>query len=371
MLKSMQSADEQADEGVIIGQLRKFPLAGIILATVSGVIFATANFCVSLLPHVHPFTVLITRSIIQLLVFVPAAIFSESSIFGVRGERLTLYINGAIGAIAIGAAYSAFQVMPLGDASTIVQSMPVFATLLACLFLNESCKAFQVVMVIMTCGGVIVISQPKIFSIDEIDITVNQDAMVRSNLRLEGTVFALTAALALGVSFTLMRKLQKTPAGVTIIWLSLMSIVLALTHSAVLHLLFQTQFKFAASFSRSEWSLLLANGVCGVFAQLTLTIALKIEEAGLTSIARSSDIVVAYIYQILYLSQPLESTSVVGSALILTCVIASALAKLKQPRWSRDTDRLECHDKEVGAESQIIIPIGYHCQPNYASLGCL
>ncbi|KAI1289667.1 Solute carrier family 35 member G1 [Halotydeus destructor] len=384
MSENKKLADDYADDGHLVAKLRKHPLAGISLATMAGIIFGTANYCVSLLQDVDPLTVLISRSLIQLMVFTPVAIFSGSSISGAKGERKYLYVNGVIGAIAVGSSYSAFQMMPLGDATTIVQSMLVWTTIFACVFLKEPCGPFQVVVVIVTFGGILLLSQPTFAMKEAVAMgnhwgleTINytslkffldrQGNMVAVIPNLVGITCALIASFGLGVSFILMRKLQKTPAGVTIIWMSIMSVVLSVMSLSVRYIIFQSEVTWRDSFSIKEWLLLLANGVCGVFAQLTLTVALKIEDASLTSIGRSSDIVIAYMFQVLSLSQPLKLTSMIGATLVLLCVIASALDKLRQSRLEQDTGRLEFYGDNAPSESHSISRAGNHLRTTYSS----
>ncbi|KAI1289665.1 Solute carrier family 35 member G1 [Halotydeus destructor] len=382
MSESKKLADDGADDGLLIGKLRKRPLAGIFLATVSGLVFGTASFCVSLLHDVDPFIVLISRALIQLTAFTPGVIFSASSIFGARGERLTLYLNGVVGAIAVCTSYFAFQLMPLGDATTIIQSMLIWATIFACVFLKETCRPFQVVIVMIAFVGVILVSRPTFAMGDRTVVLENSwGSETVSNTSLEsfsdgqgdmvstggGAIYALIASLGLGVSFNLLRKLQKTPAGVTIIWVSFMSLVLAVTLLSSQYVISPKEIPWRGSFSSKEWLLLLANGVCGVFAQLTLTVALKIEGASLTSIGRSSDIVIAYVYQVLFLSQPLNVSSMIGATLVTVCVIASGLDKLRQSRLEQDNEGPEYYSEKVPSESQIISTAGDDRPANYSS----
>ncbi|KAI1289675.1 Solute carrier family 35 member G1 [Halotydeus destructor] len=332
--------DHNDSDGILVGKLRKIPLAGIILATISGVIFATGSFCVTLTPKVEPLMVLISRSLLQVVVFMIAAIVSKTSLLGVREERWTLIFRGVAGAVAVGSSYSALHLLPLADASSIVFSSPVFVFVLACFVLGEPCGLFQVVMVVITVSGVVLISKPTF-------IFGGHDTKSLELSRLKGTIFALMASVALGFGFILVRRLRSTSASVIIIWMSAVSILLAILTLAVQYFLLQQHFLMPETFSGNDWLLILANGVCGVFGQLTLTLSVKIERAGVTSLARSSDIVVAYIYQVAFLSQPLQLTSVLGSAMIMFCVIASALVKLRE---SKDNGRVN------KAEVEAILP---------------
>ena len=70
---------------------------------------------------------------------------------------------------------------------------------------------------------------------------------------------------------------------------------------------------------------LVANGICGVLGQFCLTVALKVEEAGLVSLARTVDIVMAFVFQIIGLpEEEVDWTSILGAVIVCTAVSLSA-----------------------------------------------
>lgn len=67
--------------------------------------------------------------------------------------------------------------------------------------------------------------------------------------------------------------------------------------------------------------------MCGVIGQGFLVVALKIEQAGLVSLTRTFDIVMAFIYQITCLHQEAMLMSVIGAVIITGGCVACGLKK--------------------------------------------
>lgn len=166
-----------------------------------------------------------------------------------------------------------------------------------------------------------------------------------------GTMFALVGSLCSALVFVTIRKLPKTPSSVCIFHFSLFSFV-----AGGAALLILQEFKIPSSlrvwllliginlllfiFSYKIHSLFLivnassdsitANGICGTCGQLLLTVSLKIENAGPVSLARTMDIVMAFVYQVLILNQPAEVTSLIGAFIICFGVLLLAVHKWYQ-----------------------------------------
>lgn len=76
----------------------------------------------------------------------------------------------------------------------------------------------------------------------------------------------------------------------------------------------------------NEVGWLVLNGLFALMAQISFTVALKIEEAGLVSLVRTSDILVSYIIQIaIFQDDAISLISVVGAAIVFLGVSLTAL----------------------------------------------
>lgn len=89
----------------------------------------------------------------------------------------------------------------------------------------------------------------------------------------------------------MIRKLQKTPSTVVISAFSIASIICGIVTLAILGTVAAHHdvhdITLPSDWTPQEWAWLVGNGLCGVFGQLFLTLALKVEEAGLVSLART------------------------------------------------------------------------------------
>jgi drug/metabolite transporter (DMT)-like permease len=221
--------------------------------------------------------------------------------------------------------------IPLADASTIIFSAPVYVSIFACIFLKEECGIFQAATIAVTIGGVLLISKPPfLFGSDH-------EAVVEVAMRMEGTILALISSFCTALTFVMMRKLQKTPAAVVINAFSVVSIVCGIIAMAIIRNFFfeeagelATGVGIPASAAEIGW--LVANGLCGVFGQLCLTVALKVEEASLVSLARTIDIVMAFVFQIIWLpEEAVHWTSLLGALIVCMAVCVSAIR-----RWLKE-----------------------------------
>ena len=249
---------------------------------------------------------------------------------GAKGERINLFLRGVFGFLDIGLSYVAYRMIPFADASTIIFSAPVYVSVFACIILKEECGIFQIFIIGMTIGGVLLISKPTfLFGMDP-------ESVVGVDLRMGGTIVAVTASLCASLTYVIMRRLQKTPAAVVINCFSVVSIIMGISVLAIIRNFFKEE---AGTLSEGvgvpeTWQEILwviANGLCAVLGQLCVTVALKIEEAGLVSLARTIDIVMAFIFQVAFLhNEVIHWTSIVGAVIVCFGVCVSTLR-----RWLR------------------------------------
>ncbi|KAI1290288.1 Solute carrier family 35 member G1 [Halotydeus destructor] len=315
------------DDSALVRKLRAIPLAGILVAILSAIVFATAGFTVKLTPNVHPVIVVLSRSIVQLAFFGPVTLLSGGSFKAPKGERWPLFLRGSFGFTAFGLAYASLHLLPLGDSSSIVFSAPVYVSIFACVLLGEACGIFQVVVIAITLSGVMLISKPTFLFGDF-------GAPMDASFRTEGTIMAFVSSIAMALTFVMMRKLQKTPAGLVIAWFSIISIIMGaivLTGAYVV----DNSIRLPNEFTLNEFLLLLGNGLCGVCGQFCLTIALKIEEAGVVSLVRTTDIIMAFIYQVAFLDEAVHWTSLLGAAIVMVGVGISGVRRILQERRAR------------------------------------
>lgn len=220
--------------------------------------------------------------------------------------------------------YVSFSMIPLSDAVTIGASAPVFVSIIAYVVLKEECGIFQVFSVFITIIGVLLISRPTFI--------FGQDVEIDDSTRMEGIIAAIISCIMSALVFISIRKLQKTPSIVVINAYAISCLTFALIMSCLFHFYLSNgpghlseNIQVPDTWTEIAW--LVFNGLCVVLAQLCLTVSLKVEEAGLVSLARTADIIVAFILQLIFLNEKIQWTSFLGALIIFIIVGISGLRK--------------------------------------------
>lgn len=82
------------------------------------------------------------------------------SIVPPRGERGPVLGRALLGACSITFSYYALKLIPLGDATTIRFSLPIWTLIVSYLVLGESCSLLKIGAVVVSVSGVVLISKP-------------------------------------------------------------------------------------------------------------------------------------------------------------------------------------------------------------------
>lgn len=265
------------------------------------------------------------RSLVQFAFYLPVALLLGDPLFGVDGERLVLFQRSVFGSACFLLNYYSLAYVSISDASSIAFSAPVFVSLFACLLLREPCTPFQILTIITALIGVTMIARPAfLFPDDDLDRHFHRDE------RFVGTILSFATSLSMAYTFVLMRRLQKTPVSTVITYFSLFCIVAGALTAVLLNQI--PDYKLHVPYDRRDYCLMLANGLCGVMGQAFLVISLKIELAGLVSLARTFDIVIAFLYQVTLLDQSATHMSIIGAAIVLISCAACACKKLTEAK---------------------------------------
>lgn len=247
------------------------------------------------------------------------------------GKRIIILLRGFVGTTGLMLSFYAFRHMPLADASVIIFSTPVFVAIFAKVFLKESCGMFNVFTIILTLFGVVLITRPSIFFEDEMtsmstDHTViDRDAQTISNMW--GAVAAISSTLFGANAYVTLRALKGIHYSVIMSNFGAFALVYTVGISWFLNVL-------CMPYCTPDRWLVLALGIFSFLGQILLTISLQLEEAGPISIARSADIVFAFIWQILFFKEIPSGYSIAGAMIVTFSVILTGLKK-----WSKTLPR--------------------------------
>ncbi|XP_076359976.1 solute carrier family 35 member G1-like isoform X2 [Tachypleus tridentatus] len=294
------------------GFLNSIPCAGILLAIFASTCGAFNALLIKVLRHLGPSEIFGLRCVIQIVLLVPIMLCTRPKMFFAGQNGMILSLRAILGTGSFVLYYFGFFYLPIGDASLIFFSQPIYTSLLACFFLGESCGPFEVFTVLVDILGVALVASPSFLL----------SAQGFSHNHIVGCLCAIGAAAAEAVIRVGMRRLQDVPKTVVIFWWSVCASLVTLLGTWSLGFWQNPE-------NWLEILYVLLIGVVGLLSQAALTTALYIEEAGRVSIAGTSEIIVAYILQLTVLGEAPQITSVIGALLVITGIILSGIKQLK------------------------------------------
>lgn len=291
------------------------PYLGLILATLSSLFFSLCSVIVKWMTEVDPMALAAYRYLGVLLPAIPIVIYRQEDVFP-KGKRIMLLMRSFTGTVALMLSFYAFRHMPLADASVIVFSVPVFTGIFARMFLKEPCGLFNVFSVILTLVGVIFITRPPVL----FGNTVNSLGDNGQRPEMWGAVAAFSATLFGANAYVLLRALKGIHFSVIMTNFGSFALVQCLLVSVIIGALCLPPCGI-------DRYLIVALAVFSFLGQILLTLALQMEQAGPVAIARSSDIVFAFIWQVLFFNEIPNKFSIGGAILVMSSVLLTGLRK--------------------------------------------
>lgn len=255
-------------------------------------------------------------------------IYRNENVFP-EGKRKMLLLRCFVGTAGLMLSFYAFQNMTLGDSSVIIFSTPVFVAIFSRIFLGEPCGLFNIFTIALTLLGIVfIVKPPALFGEGD----SNNDT---EGNYVWGPVAAIASAIFTANAMIIIRVLRD------------------LHHSVVIcnFGLFACAFTFVVLLVTSGFCLppcenrflVLTLSVFSFLGQILLTLALRIEEAGVISITRTTTVVFAFIWQVIFFNQIPCFYSIFGAMLIIGSVGLNALKKwalMDETNVSRNVARL-------------------------------
>lgn len=197
-------------------------------------------------------------------------------------------------------------------------SVPVFVAIFARLFLKEPCGIWNVICVALTLIGVVLITRPPMLFGDSIPALSADNTSESTNVW--GAVAAFSATLFGANAYVLLRALKGLHFSV---------IMTNFGTFALFQTLFTTwglgQLCWPAC--GTDRILVVALALFSFGGQILLTLSLQLEQAGPVAIARSADIVFAFIWQVLFFQEVPNRYSVAGAVLVTSSVLLTGVRK--------------------------------------------
>jgi len=283
-------------------------ILGLLLAAISSLFFSLSSLIVKWLKDIDPFELAAIRFVGILLPSLPILIYTKQNPFP-KGQRLMLLLRGFAGATAMSLIFYAIRHMPLADASVIVFSVPVVVAIFARIFLKEPCGLFHYITLFLTIIGVLLITRPPFLF-----------GHSTKQYNFLGPLAALLSTFFAAIVYILLRALKNLHFSVIMVTFSAYAII-------------QTSIMAWATGNLcwpkcgTETILVIALGVFSFSGQILLTIATQLEEAGLVAIARTVDVVFAFLWQIIFFNEVPNIFSIIGAVLVTSSVVLIGLRK--------------------------------------------
>ncbi len=313
--------------------IKSFPHVGHVLIVVAACANATIGLLVKELDTVDPFVLIAFRGVVISCFAVPYLACNRITPFP-RGRVGALLARGVSFVFLTGALYFGFRrvasrgpvsansrdpneclysrYLPLGEVRTLNATQLVFVNLLACCFLSEPCGAAETQTVLVTLLGIVMVTSPPFLfgRPDREDGTIVYDA----TYYLVASVVVAGAAFE-AVAFVACRYLRDVNPNVLSAWGGAVNVASSLPCAWAIGALKELP-------PMRLMPYVVAIGVLSYLLQVSMIVALQMEEAGAASVVRRAlDILLSFFLQVAWFGQVPGTVSLLGSLLITVTVV--------------------------------------------------
>lgn len=214
--------------------------------------------------------------------------------FGV--QRRLLALRGIFGSLALMCFIFSLVHLPLGEATLIQYTNPVFAILIAAAWYHERIGRRELLALVAAMLGVVLIARPAILF-----------GGARDAIHLGHTGIALAGAACSGAAYATIRRLTTEDSRVVVFYLPLVQIPMALPF-VVGHWRMPTAV---------EWAMLIGAGVATQVAQMYMTRGLQLERTARATTAGYLQIIFAAVWAMLVFGERFTWWTITGAVVIV------------------------------------------------------
>ena len=253
------------------------------------------------------FELVMARSIIMLVIAAGHLRWIDQNPWG--NNRPLLLARGLVGFSALSCFFYAVTHLPLADATLLHYLNPVFAAIIAALFLREPIEPAEALGIVASLAGVALIQQPGFLFGGS------------GRLALFPVLIALAGALLAATAYVLVRHLRTSEHPIVIIFY--FSLVAA-PASMVIGL------PGALWPTTAEWLLLAGIGITAYASQVMMTRGLHLEKAGRATAVTYLQIAFAFGWDMLIFGQFPTPLSLAGALLIVGSALTIAWLRARR-----------------------------------------
>eukprot|EP00794_Sanderia_malayensis_P015682 gene15682-17263_t len=328
-------------------------LFGMLLMALAGILLTLSNLFVQLAiaankKRIPTLEVVFTRSVFQLFIAIPCMIVNKVRLpITDRAILPTVLIMGMCGFLSVTFIYFGIDKVPLGDATVIMFTSPVFTTMFAYMFLSESCTVVDGTCGLVSFVGVIVSSRPDFIfgnrsSSDVVSVMFpkkNMSETKKESLYYMGMGFVLLGAVFLSLYYVLTRKIGQTYHHlVNVFFPSLLGAICI----PFIMLAFNQDF-VVPNYWKAKLYIFLV-GFTAYFGLELLARSLKLENAGPLILIRNLDIVYAFVFQYCFVGIAPSWWNIAGGIVVMAST--SIVVAKRWSMWEKKRDKNYMQDNE-------------------------
>jgi len=270
-----------------------------LLSTLS---FALMNALIKELNYYSPFQLVFFRSIGS-LVF--TTLFLKLNKISFRGKKMSLLLfRGIAGVISMVLFFSSVQYISVGSAVTLRYVAPLFAAILAVIFLKEKILPLQWFFFLIAFIGVVLIKD-----FDSSGSTV-------------GVAMSIGAAFFSSIVYILISKIghQDHPVIVVHYFMAISTLIGGIG----------TLFYWTAPLSLTHWLLLFLLGIFGYYGQLFMTKAFQFGQAYMVAPFKYVEVIFTLSLGVFYFEEVYTFWSLLGTALVIVSLTLNVVYKSRK-----------------------------------------
>ena len=272
----------------------------IVYMIISVIAFAIMNAVVKYVSFFNAYQVVFFRSIGTLVFTIPLILRHRIPVLG--NNKKLLLVRGAAGVISLTLFFQSLNYLDVGTAVSLRYTSPIFAAILALIFLKEKIKSMQWLLFLVAFVGVLFV---KGFG---------------TTINLLGLLLVILSALFLGLIFVVIRKMGTKDNPLVIINYFM---VMAFIFGGVMSI------NHWRNPNAIEWILLLSLGVFGYAGQLYMTKAFQTQETSLIAPLKYLEVIFMIVIGATWFEEIYDFWTLFGIFLILLGLVYNVFLKNK------------------------------------------
>ena len=343
----------------ILNSIKSSRLTGMMLMAFAGLFLTFSNLFVQLAIETNKIRIpalelTFARSLVQLLLILPLMVAFKVKLVIDKENIGQVIIMGTSGYLSVAFIYLGIDKIPLGDATVITFTSPVFTTLFAFALLSESCSCIDGICGFISFAGVVIAARPNfIFGERREAVNIMVEGTIMSDERKEaiymlGIGYVLLGAVFLSLYYVLTRKIcRRQHVLVNIFYPSLFGCIFV-----PLMMIPNDTFLFPSCGKSIVYIIFV--GVTAFGGLILLALSLRLENAGPLVLIRNLDIIYAFSLQYLIMHIVPSFWSIGGGAIIIvsTSVLAGRRWWASKNEKTKFTDEFE---EDFGEETELLV----------------